>query len=174
MRGRTGYLDEVQKLNLIDGARQACSSSSVVYNMTLTFKKTYDDIQSWDMEKFVEPIFKIGLTSKKLDIQWFVLGAYESFPNTKTRAHVHCQLYIATHLEDVKQEIILNDVINKLHGILNKKLGNTKIAKNLSRKKFDAFKTRLGIPIHDDSEYTEYYHYMYKNTIHKRELFKLN
>jgi len=168
-----GLLDTIQKQNLIDNAVALCDKSSVVYNMTLTFKRKFDDIESYDMLKYLEPIFKIGLSSKKMDIQWFVRGAYEPFVNTPTRCHIHCQLYIYSDLSLDVNKIQMSDVIDKLHGILNKKIGNTKIVKNLSRSKFDFHKRQLGLDI-VETQYPEYCHYMYKQVKHKRDLFKIN
>ena len=67
--------------------------------------------------------------------------------------------------------------MDKLSGLLNKKVGNTKIAKNMPYVKRAAIRYRHGLSPLEDTEYTEYpeyYHYMLKQLKYESDFFIIN
>lgn len=159
------------------------SNSDCVYNLTISPKHTIDDVDTYShIDKFLEPALRMGLSVGKkqlkegFDFQWSFVGVKERFPNTPTRCHVHGQLFIKydfNYLPNDKVIVWINDCINKFHGLVNKKVGNTKISKNISLGRMKAMRRQLGLP-EPRLEYPEYTNYMFKEFKSDHDMFWIN
>lgn len=174
--------------SLIQKALNLCVSSDYSYNLTISPKLTIDDVESYALTEFLEGPLRIGLKPTKgdmkkgFDLQWCFRGCYEKFPNTPTRCHVHGQLYIKIEttpsangipLDDLKKRNLLHKYITKVHTLIGKSVGNTKMSKNLSHKEMSTHRRSLGLP-ESNPEYPEYAHYMYKQVRHTRDTFEIS
>ena len=177
-----GYIQGVpmSKQEIIERCEKLVKRSEFVYNLTICpNNRRYDDLECWHIEEDVKSYINMSLKSKTIDYHYDVVGAYEKFPNNPTRAHVHCQLYIyAVYLErgysDKQKSTMIGNCMDKLSGLLNKKVGNTKIAKNMPYVKRAVIRFRHGLSPLEDTEYTEYYHYMLKQLKYESDFFAIN
>ena len=147
------------------------NTSDLVLNCTVNPNpRLFDCIESWHCWDIIKGCVCMAM-SIKFRQPFYIFGVTEKCPNNKVRGHYHFQVSFGFHCDTYSSEII-RDFINKLHGLFAKKIGNTKITKNLTLEKLNLEKARRGIPIDEEPEWLSFTHYMFKEVKHCSELYK--